>query len=225
MSGSPPRISWSHWLKGTTWQEGTKGKERSSRSHGTTGKSGKSEMTGPARPRGEKGDKGGTWPKGMPRATGTPGKTGKTGPKKSRGERKIWKNPGQKACRGQLRALENRYVGNDVTCKSDWRWRTYSMSFYCRAGGNPTPSVEWWLKGRKRLSGAKYLVKEGDLVVTNLNYNDTGQYTCAAKNILGSSEASGSLTVRSKKKIYFFYGKQPFKQGLLQANLAVWWLV
>ena len=58
--------------------------------------------------------------------------------------------------------------------------------------------------GRKRLSGAKYLVKEGDLVVTNLNYNDTGQYTCAAKNILGSSEASGSLTVRSKKNIFFF---------------------
>ena len=76
------------------------------------------------------------------------------------------------------------------------------------------------MKGRKRLSGAKYLVKEGDLVVTNLNYNDTGQYTCAAKNILGSSEASGSLTVRSKKNIFFSYGKQPFKQGLLQANLA-----
>lgn len=72
------------------------------------------------------------------------------------------------------------------------------------------------------MSGAKYLVKEGDLVVTNLNYNDTGQYTCAAKNILGSSEASGSLTVRSKKNIFFFYGKQLlFKQGLLQANLAV----
>ena len=45
--------------------------------------------------------------------------------------------------------------------------------------------------------------KEGDLVVTNLNYNDTGQYTCAAKNILGSSEASGSLTVRSKKNVFF----------------------
>ena len=77
------------------------------------------------------------------------------------------------------------------------------MSFYCRAGGNPTPIVERSLKGRKRLSGAKYLVKEGDLVVTNLNYNDTGQYTCAAKNILGSSKASGNLTVRSKKNIFF----------------------
>ena len=65
------------------------------------------------------------------------------------------------------------------------------------------------------------MVKEGDLAVTNLNYNDTERYTCAAKNIPGSSEASGSLTVRSKKNIFFFYGKQPFKQGLLQANLAV----
>ena len=96
----------------------------------------------------------------------------------------------------------------------------HNMSFYCRAGGNPTPSVEWRLKGRKLLSGAKYLVREGELVVRNLNYNDTGQYTCATKNILGSSKASGNLTVRSKKNI-FFYGKQPFKQGLLQANLAV----
>ena len=78
----------------------------------------------------------------------------------------------------------------------------HNMSFYCRAGGNPTPSVEWRLKGRKLLSGAKYLVREGELVVRNLNYNDTGQYTCATKNILGSSKASGNLTVRSKKNIF-----------------------
>ena len=62
------------------------------------------------------------------------------------------------------------------------------------------------------MTGAKYLIREEELVVRNLNYNDTGQYTWAAKNIVGSSEASGNLTVRSK---------QPFKQGLLQANLAV----
>ena len=97
----------------------------------------------------------------------------------------------------------------------------HNMSFYCRAGGNPTPSVEWQLKGRKLLSGAKYLVRDGELVVRNLNYNDTGQYTCAEKNTLGSSDASGNLTVRSEKNIFFFYGKQPFKQDLLKANLAV----
>ena len=70
-------------------------------------------------------------------------------------------------------------------------------------GGNPTPSVEWRLKGRKLLSGAKYLVRDGELVVRNLNYNDTGQYTCAEKNTLGSSDAFGNLTVPSKKNIFF----------------------
>ena len=59
------------------------------------------------------------------------------------------------------------------------------------------------MKGRKRLSGAKYLVKEGDLVVTNLNYNDTGQYICAAKNILGSSEASGVRRFEVRKTFFF----------------------
>ena len=45
----------------------------------------------------------------------------------------------------------------------------HNMSFYCTAGGNPIPSVEWRFKGRKLLSGANYLVREGDLVVRNLN--------------------------------------------------------
>ena len=50
------------------------------------------------------------------------------------------------------------------------------------------------------MTGAKYLIREGELVVRNLIYNDTGQYTCAAKNII--TEASGNLTVRSKKNIF-----------------------
>ncbi|KAM7434948.1 hypothetical protein ABFA07_015050 [Porites harrisoni] len=50
--------------------------------------------------------------------------------------------------------------------------------------------------GRKLVSGAKYLIKVGELVVRNLNYSDAGQYTCHARNILGSSEASANLSVR-----------------------------
>ena len=71
---------------------------------------------------------------------------------------------------------------------------------YCTVRGNPTPSVEWRFKSRKLYSGAKYLVKEGELVVRNLNYGDAGQYTCVSRNILGTSEASGNLKVRGKKK-------------------------
>ena len=50
------------------------------------------------------------------------------------------------------------------------------------------------MNGRKLLSGAKYLVREGELDVRNLNDNDTGQYTSATENILGSSKTSGNLT-------------------------------
>ena len=193
MSRRSPRISWPHWLKGTTWQEGTKGKERSSRSHGTTTvKSGKSGITVPARPRGEKGDKGGTWPKVMPGATGGPGKTAKTSPKKSTGEKKDMREPRPKSMPGPTESPRKSISAPQVKMPSADQTRDegHNVSSYCRAGGNPTPSVQWRLKGRKRLSGAKYLVKEGELVVRNLNYNDTGQYTCATKNILGSSKAS-----------------------------------
>ena len=80
---------------------------------------------------------------------------------------------------------------------------TKNSVIYCTVRGNPTPSVEWRFKSKKLYSGAKYLVKEGELVVRNLNYGDAGQYTCVARNILGTSEASGTLKVRGKKnKLY-----------------------
>ena len=76
-----------------------------------------------------------------------------------------------------------------------------NMAFYCTVGGNPPPTVEWRFKGRKLLSCAKYFIKVGELVVKNLNYRDAGQYTCHARNILGSSEVTGKLSVRGKRSI------------------------
>ena len=182
-------------------------------------KSGKSGITGPARPRGEKGDKGGTLPKGMPGATGGTGKTGRTRPKKSRGEKKDMRESRTKSMPGPTESPGKSISAPQVMMPSADQTRDegHNVSFYCRAGSEEIllASVEWRLNGRKLLSGAKYLVREGELNVRNLNDNDTGQYTFATKNILGSSKASGNLTVQSKRNI-FFYGKQPFKQGLLQ---------
>ena len=47
------------------------------------------------------------------------------------------------------------------------------------------------------------MIKEGELIVRNLNYSDAGPYTCAARNILGSSEASGNMSVRGERSISF----------------------
>ena len=76
-----------------------------------------------------------------------------------------------------------------------------NTAFYCTVVGNPSPVVKWQFKGTKLLSSAKYLIKEGELIVRNLNYSDAGPYTCAARNILGSSEATSNLTVRGKRSI------------------------
>ena len=89
-----------------------------------------------------------------------------------------------------------------------------NTAFYCTVAGSPSPVVEWQFKGTKLLSGAKYLIKEGELIVSNLNYSDAGPYTCAARNILGSSEAISNLTVRGKRNtvLLLFLGFFVFRE-------------
>ena len=83
-----------------------------------------------------------------------------------------------------------------------------NTNFYCTAGGNPRPRIEWRFKGSKLVSGSKYLIKDdGEVNIKQLNYSDAGQYTCVATNILGSHNASGKLIVRGENiniKYQFF---------------------
>ena len=84
-----------------------------------------------------------------------------------------------------------------------------NTAFYCTVKGNPRPVVEWRFKSKKLVSGAKYLIKEGELIVKNLNYSDAGQYTCHARNIRGSSQATGNLSVRGERKFETFESLRP----------------
>ena len=143
--------------------------------------------------------------KGNPGSFGPPGKSGMAGLPGSRGEKGDKGEPGNPGPPGRPgESISAPQVM--VSPANHTRDEGGNTAIYCTVGGNPTPTVEWRFKGRKLLSGAKYLVKKAELIIRNLNYSDAGQYKCAARNILGSSEASGNLKVRGKKynKLYCF---------------------
>ena len=157
-------------------------------------------MTGLTAPRGDKGDKGGPGPKGMPGPPGITGKTGMTGLTGPRGDKGDKGGPGTKGTPGPPgRPGESISTPQLNISPTDQTKDERSNSvIYCTVKGNPTPSVEWRFKGKKLLSGAKYLIKKGELIVKNIKYSDAGKYACVATSILGSSGATGSLTVRGK---------------------------
>ena len=153
---------------------------------------------GPIGARGPRGRRGPRGKKGNPGSFGPPGKSGITGPPGSKAVRGDKGDPGMPGPPGRPgQSISAPQVM--VSAANHTRDEGGSTAIYCTVRGNPSPTVEWRFKGRKLLSGAKYLVKKAELIVRNLNYSDAGQYKCAARNILGSSEASGNLKVRGKK--------------------------
>ena len=217
----PPGLPGPTGAKGQRGRRGAKGKKGPKGPMGPPGKSGETGMTGPTGPRGEKGEPGskgmlgtrgekgnsgnpGT--KGMPGPRGAKGDKGEPGPKGMpgpRGEKGNNGNPGPKGMPGRpgspgKSASAPQVLLSSAELTGDEGGNT---AFYCTVGGNPPPTVEWQFKGRKLLSGAKYLIRVGEFVVKNLNYRDAGQYTCHARNILGSSNATGKLSVRGKRSI------------------------
>ena len=156
-------------------------------------------------PRGRRGPKGKKGPQGPMGPPGKSGKTGLTGPAGPRGERGDKGETGPKGMPGP-RGRPGKSISAPkvmLTPAEQTRDERGNTAFYCTVAGNPSPVVEWQFKGRKILSGAKYLIKEGELIVRNLNYSDVGPYSCAARNILGSSEATANLSVRGQRSISF----------------------
>ena len=129
-----------------------------------------------------------------------PEKTGMTGPAGPSGEKGDKGEPGPKGMPGPPGRAGKSISAPQVMMSpvEQTRDEGRNATFYCTVGGNPTPSVEWRFKGKKLLSGAKYLIKKGELIVKNIKYSDAGKYACVATSILGSSGATGNLTVRGK---------------------------
>ena len=156
--------------------------------------------TGARGPRGWGGPKGKKGPQGPMGPPGKSGKTGITGPAGPRGEKGDKGDPGPKGMPWPPGKPGKSTSAPQVMLSPAEQTRDEGgdTAFYGTVTGSPSPVVEWQLMGRKLLSGAKYLIKEGELIVRNLNYSDAGPYTCAARNILGSSEAISNLTVRGE---------------------------
>ncbi|MEQ2303376.1 Microfibrillar-associated protein 3-like [Ameca splendens] len=69
----------------------------------------------------------------------------------------------------------------------------------CNVTGEPFPSVEWFNSHGERLdtqtSGGKWwLLDDGVLNITSIEFSDRGKYTCMATNVHGSS--NGTVTLR-----------------------------
>ncbi|CAH3166284.1 unnamed protein product, partial [Porites lobata] len=123
-------------------------------------------------------------PPGYPGPTGARGSRGRRGPKGKKGPQGPIGPPGKSGKTGMMG-----FAGPKGEKGDKGESGPKGMP---GPPGSPGKSIS----APQLLSGAKYLIKEGELIVRNLNYSDAGPYTCAARNILGSSEATGNLTVR-----------------------------
>ncbi|XP_055020737.1 hemicentin-1 [Boleophthalmus pectinirostris] len=67
----------------------------------------------------------------------------------------------------------------------------------CQAEGEPTPMVEWSREGRPLLGNERFSsLTNGSLRITSAQKEDTAEYECVARNLLGSVLVRVTLTVR-----------------------------
>jgi len=146
----------------------------------------------PAGPPGIPGTRGAKGSRGRRGPKGTRGKTGMTGPRGEMGVPGPKGMPGPPGKPGESISTPNVMLSPAEQTRDEGG----NTSFNCTADGYPRPRIEWKFKGSKLLSGSKYWIKDnGELNIQHLNYSDAGQFTCVARNILGSHQASGNLTV------------------------------
>ncbi|XP_047443825.1 hemicentin-1 isoform X2 [Mugil cephalus] len=67
----------------------------------------------------------------------------------------------------------------------------------CQAEGEPTPMIEWSRQGRPLLGNDRFsTLSNGSLRISSAQKEDTSEYECVARNLLGSVLVRVTLTVR-----------------------------
>ena len=81
-----------------------------------------------------------------------------------------------------------------VSPTSDTVTENQTATFYCSADGNPTPTVTWSRTGDTEPISSPH----NKLEIRNATYNDSGDYVCTAKSILGEVQKQVKLFVEGK---------------------------
>ena len=124
---------------------------------------------------GPQGKRGMTGPQGPPGQPGLPGPRGLPG---IRGE------PGESISIPTIQ----------VSPRSLTVTENSTAPFTCSASGNPRPEVTWL-----NVSDANHhVMDDGRLVIKRVTLKDAGNYTCHAKNILGTATEAAQLVVKGK---------------------------
>ena len=68
----------------------------------------------------------------------------------------------------------------------------------CSADGNPTPRITWSKMNSRLPVGRHKVESSGALILKDVRPEDEGVYSCEAKNLLGSVNASAKLTIQCR---------------------------
>lgn len=69
----------------------------------------------------------------------------------------------------------------------------------CQAEGEPAPTIEWSRQGRPLLANGRLSgLSNGSLRISGAQKEDTAEYECVARNLMGSVVARVTLTVRGQ---------------------------
>lgn len=75
----------------------------------------------------------------------------------------------------------------------------------CQAEGEPTPTIEWSRQGRPLLGNDRFsTLSNGSLRISSAQKEDTAEYECVARNLLGSVLVRVTLTVRGEMSTQLF---------------------
>ena len=90
------------------------------------------------------------------------------------------------------------------------------ITLSCPADGSPRPKITWKKDGVELVPGERYVVDDkGSLTITSAVTDDSGTFTCTAKNIAGAEEASSSIDILGRISLWL--------EVVYEARLNVRW--